>query len=156
MKLAEIKAGEEYAVLAPNARYRSASKVIFEKAHLERGVDSYSKKVKCLREVYLYPARGWEWRVDEVPLSQVRELWSEHSVKAEAEKKAAAERRKRNEEDRQAAAAETALLREFLQENKEALSQALGVEINSYIYTPRKSVEFTRAQLQALLERLNK
>ena len=156
MKLAEIKAGEEYALIAPNARYRSASKIVFTKEQLERGVNSYSKKVKCMKHALVWPDRDWSWQTDEVSLSQVRELWSEYSVKAEAEFKAAAERRKRNEEHRQAAEKETALLREFLQENKEALSQALGVEVNSYVYTPRKSVEFTRAQLQALLERLNK
>ena len=156
MKLAELKAGEEYAVLAPNARYRSASKVVFTKEQLERGVNSYSKKVKCMKYARVWEDRDWSWQTDEVSLSQVRELWSEYSVKAEAEKKAAEERRKRNEEHRQAAEKETALLREFLQENKKALSEALGMEVNSYTYTPVKSLDFTRAQLQALLERLNK
>ena len=154
MKLAEIQPGQEYALIAPNARYKSrATKVMFTKQQLEKGVNSYSKKIKCL--VWKQPfGRDADWDWSEVTLAQVREPWADFEEKREAEQKEAEERHKRNEERRQVEQQETALLREFLEQNEAALNEALGVKVNRYVYKPVISIDFTRAQLKALLERL--
>ena len=154
MKLSEIKAGQEYALIAPNARYKSrATKVMFTKQQLEKGVNSYSKKIKCLVWRQLWGADAdWDW--SEVTLAQVREPWADFEEKREAEQKVAEERHKRNQERAKLEAVETQLLREFLTDNRQKLEEVLGVPVYSYCLKPSTAIKFDLAQLKALLERL--
>lgn len=155
MRKAEITAGIEYALIAPNAYdFRQAERARFTTAGLAEK-PTYKNQGKVLAEVYIRPWAGDEWRWLEtwVMPSHIRQTYADYQKETE-EKEARREiERERAREQYAERETEKAALAQFLQENHAALTELLGVTVPSYAATAKVPLVFDRATLSALLEK---
>lgn len=157
MKRNEIIPGVEYAHIAPNSRYRGATKVKFEsipEAPHKWQLDKSEVMGLVWRRDYL---GAWDWQPAHLRLPFIRQTWAEYEEEQAREEKLRQEERERRERAREKRAANEAAFREFLRQNYQSITAA-GLPLSEYEYGRKVTgnlltLEITREQLEALLER---